>query len=81
MRGGHRGAHPGAVVGLDLIIWLGWIVVIFFLFDSGLIDDPGYFIAGYTSYNTAGVSDSDLELASELSGKGRGMAAISSLIL
>jgi hypothetical protein len=24
-RGGHRGIHPGACVGVDLIIWLGFV--------------------------------------------------------
>ncbi|CAM1506543.1 Fc.00g061840.m01.CDS01 [Cosmosporella sp. VM-42] len=27
VRGGHRGIHPGACVGLDLIIWLGFAII------------------------------------------------------
>ncbi|KAL2265073.1 hypothetical protein VTJ83DRAFT_7583 [Remersonia thermophila] len=25
VRGGHRGMHPGAIIGVDLLMWLGWI--------------------------------------------------------
>merc|ERR1712000_484682 len=30
VRGGHRGTHPGAVVALDLVLWLGFIVAVVF---------------------------------------------------
>jgi hypothetical protein len=36
-RRGHRGIHPGAVVALDLILWLGFIAttVLYALFHLG----------------------------------------------
>lgn len=46
-RGGHRGIHPGAVVAIDLILWLGFIVstvfyALYFLSDVYLYNDYDY---------------------------------------
>ncbi len=79
VRGGHRGIHPGAIVGVDLVIWLGWIVVLFFLGDWGYVTDPGLLI-GSSSYSSSQTTNQDA-LAEEILGKGRAMMAFGSLTL
>ncbi|KAF7549564.1 hypothetical protein G7Z17_g6301 [Cylindrodendrum hubeiense] len=47
VRRGHRGIHPGAVVGVDLVLWLGYLVaVVLFAIMTGVAD--GYY--GYYEY-------------------------------
>jgi hypothetical protein len=79
VRGGHRGIHPGAIVGVDLIVWLGWIFVLYFMVDVGLVTDSGYLVANPTS--SYGRTSEQEALVSELLGKGRAMMAFGSLIL
>ncbi|KAK3349660.1 hypothetical protein B0T25DRAFT_247531 [Lasiosphaeria hispida] len=50
-RDGHRGIHPGANVGMDLVIWLAFAVTEFFLFLSGLENDPASFVRYYDDNN------------------------------
>ncbi|KAH7170653.1 hypothetical protein EDB81DRAFT_174700 [Dactylonectria macrodidyma] len=50
-RRGHRGIHPGAIVGVDLILWLGYIVaVVFFGIIWGANGD--YYYSYYYSSST-----------------------------
>ncbi|KAH7162764.1 hypothetical protein B0J13DRAFT_536913 [Dactylonectria estremocensis] len=52
-RRGHRGIHPGAVVGVDLILWLGYIVaVVLFGIIWGVNDDYyySYYYSSVTNY-------------------------------
>ncbi|KAH6998362.1 hypothetical protein BKA56DRAFT_664955 [Ilyonectria sp. MPI-CAGE-AT-0026] len=49
VRRGHRGIHPGAVVGVDLILWLGYLVaIVIFAIWTGIAD--GYYYTYYTAF-------------------------------
>ncbi|KAK3295092.1 uncharacterized protein B0H64DRAFT_418736 [Chaetomium fimeti] len=50
-RGGNRGIHPGAVVAIDLLAWLGWAIVDLMLASFGLISRPRYMIQDYSGYD------------------------------
>ncbi|KAH6898286.1 hypothetical protein B0T10DRAFT_102967 [Thelonectria olida] len=49
VRGGHRGIAPGAVVALDLLIWLGYLAAVVFHGIWGISDY--YYEYGYESGN------------------------------
>jgi hypothetical protein len=92
-RGGHRGIHPGAIVAIDLLAWLGWFGVDFFLGVAG-VATRGYtwirYYSGYSnesygyrhgSYDPSKALPEDLRLENEIEGKGRALIAFSSLIM
>ncbi|KAI6779632.1 uncharacterized protein J7T54_008250 [Emericellopsis cladophorae] len=56
VRGGHRGTHPGAVVALDLVLWLGFIVAVVFyaLYYMGDIYYYGSYWYEYESLSEIG---------------------------
>ena len=80
-RGGNRGIHPGAVVAVDLILWLGWAIVDLVMLTSGLVLRSRYLIQDYSgydypyTYNTSKVTAADTALEKVIAGKGRAMFA------
>ncbi|KAK4223253.1 hypothetical protein QBC38DRAFT_373524 [Podospora fimiseda] len=88
-RPGNRGIHPGAVVGVDLIIWLGLGFVHLVMLATGLWFRPERLIEGYYYHNGVyrGYHDRDdfdkeeLAKIDELSDKiqGRGRATLTFL--
>jgi hypothetical protein len=85
-RGGNRGIHPGAVVAIDLLAWLGWGCVLLLVSVMGMITRPRYMIEDYSGYDdsygryTYGYDESkvtaeDAALEKEIAGKGRAMVA------
>ncbi|SPQ26522.1 65edb3fb-c379-489a-9eac-a4c3862a4fa9 [Thermothielavioides terrestris] len=83
-RGGHRGIHPGAIVAIDLLCWLGWVVIVFFMCVSGLITRARYFIDDYSGYDDyqydmSKVTPEDAQLEQSIEAKGRVMAAFGCL--
>lgn len=74
--------HPGAIVAIDLIAWMGWAIVVLFLATVGLITRPRYLIEDYSGYDDyryrydpSKVTPEDAKLEQEISGKGRAMVA------
>ncbi|KAK3395074.1 hypothetical protein B0H63DRAFT_462628 [Podospora didyma] len=57
-RGGHRGIHPGACVGMDLIIWLGLIASDTLLGFLGLSTDLNNILRCRSSYSSSYYYDS-----------------------
>jgi hypothetical protein len=92
-RGGHRGIHPGAIVAIDLLAWLGWFGVSFFLGVSGVASRGYTWIKGYSGYSDEsygyrhGYFDpskalpQDVSLQAEIEGKGRALIAFSVIIM
>ncbi|KAK4126798.1 hypothetical protein N657DRAFT_677529 [Parathielavia appendiculata] len=85
-RGGNRGIHPGAVVAIDLILWLGWLTVGFMLGVLGLMSHAGSYILDYSgssytqygtryNYNPSKATPEDAALEREVLGKGRALVA------
>ena len=79
-RGGNRGIHPGAIVAIDLLAWLGWAIVDLLLSSFGVISRPRYMIDDYSGYDSdryrydeSKVTDEDRALVTEIQGKGRAM--------
>ncbi|KAK7431049.1 hypothetical protein QQZ08_002329 [Neonectria magnoliae] len=54
VRRGHPGIHPGACVGVDLLLWLGYIVSVTLFALFGL--DGAYYYGYYNYYNSLGGS-------------------------
>ncbi|KAH6842464.1 hypothetical protein B0I37DRAFT_314340 [Chaetomium sp. MPI-CAGE-AT-0009] len=85
-RGGNRGIHPGAVVAIDLLAWLGWAIVDLLLASFGLISRPRYVIQDYSGYDSdryrydpSMVTPEDKALENEIQGKGRAMLVFGAL--
>ena len=81
-RGGHRGIHPGANVGVDLIIWLGLTAstTIFGLF--GPVYNPGYEFGYYDYLEWSGRTSSDVyERAASLQRRAIALVSFGSLLL
>ncbi|EAQ84567.1 predicted protein [Chaetomium globosum CBS 148.51] len=79
-RGGNRGIHPGAIVAIDLLAWLGWAIVDLMLSTFGVISRPRYMIQDYSGYDNdryqydeSKVTPEDRALETEIQGKGRAM--------
>jgi hypothetical protein len=50
-RRGHRGIHPGAIVGLDLILWMGYVVtVVMFCYVGAFSYDSWYSGSYFNSF-------------------------------
>ncbi|KAK4191032.1 hypothetical protein QBC35DRAFT_448649 [Podospora australis] len=49
-RGGHRGIHPGAIVAVDLIIWLGLAFIDVVLGVSSMLSGYYYYSDYYSGY-------------------------------
>jgi hypothetical protein len=82
-RGGNRGIHPGAIVGVDLLAWLGWAFLDLVLITSGLLR-PRYLIDNYSDYyydgyryryDSSKVTPEDAALEKDIQARGRAMAA------
>lgn len=87
-RGGNRGIHPGAIVAVDLILWLGWGLVALFLGASGITRRARYLIEDYSGYDgyryrydSTKVTDEDKKLEERVMGMGRAMVAFVTLAL
>lgn len=75
LRGGHRGIHPGACVGLDLFIWLGWVITILMF---ALL---GYLTESYDWYDYYYYDDNYLDDSSYNQMINRGRAAFAFAII
>ncbi|KAL2129891.1 hypothetical protein VTI74DRAFT_7166 [Chaetomium olivicolor] len=87
-RGGNRGIHPGAIVAIDLIIWLGWGLVDLYLIGSGITTRARYMIEDYSGYDgyryrydPSKVNDEDKTLEQEVVAKGQAMVAFATLLV
>jgi hypothetical protein len=92
-RGGNRGIHPGAIVAIDLLAWLGWIIAAFFLGASGVTNRGYWWIDDYSGYDTdrygyrygsydpSKASPEDVRLQNEIQGRGRALIAFVALIV
>ena len=85
-RGGNRGIHPGAVVAIDLIAWLGWAFILVLFSASGIVRRPRYLIEDYSgyyryNYDEDKVTDEDRKLEDEIRGKGRAILAFLALVV
>ncbi|KAM7194180.1 hypothetical protein V8F20_008100, partial [Naviculisporaceae sp. PSN 640] len=80
-RGGHRGIHPGACVGVDLILWLGLIActVILGLIGVGTNGFLYYYSSSY--YDSYDFYDYDMGLYSDMITKGRAMLGLASCLI
>jgi len=79
-RGGRRGIHPGACVGVDLILWLGLTActTMIALFGIASAHILGYYSYSYGYYDDYyGYSDLDGYNLSDLIGKGRAIVGLS----
>ncbi|KAG7286270.1 hypothetical protein NEMBOFW57_008578 [Staphylotrichum longicolle] len=81
-RGGNRGIHPGAIVAIDLLVWLGWGFVDLVLGTAGLLGRARYLIEDYSGYDDrryrydpSKVTAEDAALEKEIVGKGRAIVA------
>ncbi|KAK4140580.1 uncharacterized protein C8A04DRAFT_14828 [Dichotomopilus funicola] len=84
-RPGHRGIHPGAIVAVDLLAWLGWLVVDFFLITYELFAyddymDRVYDDNGYYRYVPHKLSPQEQAIVNDVHAKGRAMMAFGILI-
>lgn len=88
-RAGNRGLHPGVIVGFDLVLWLAWAVVSFYLPACGLATRGWYLIRnfsgydhnGYYSFDPSKITPEDARLLDEVVGKGRAMIAFAGLLV
>lgn len=78
--------HPGAIVGVDLLSWMGWVVICFFVGFSMFRDPEGWAeryihhdMSDYSKPNWWVVSPEDQPLLEALKAKLRTMFAFSSL--
>jgi len=79
-RGGHRGIHPGAIVAIDLIAWLGWAFVDLLLVPYTIVLSSGYYVdqtygGNSYRYGEPEVSPEYEALLSEIQGKTHAIAA------
>jgi hypothetical protein len=82
-RGGHRGIHPGAVVAVDLLLWLGWAVVTFPFGAGFLVLRTRYLVDSRYPYDDddAALSAADLALAKQVQAKGRALFAFACMTM
>ncbi|KAK4043902.1 hypothetical protein C8A01DRAFT_12614 [Parachaetomium inaequale] len=80
-RSGNRGIHPGAIVGVDLLAWLGWAILDLFLASYGLlrarylIDDYSGYDSYRYRYDPSKVTAEDAALEKDVQARGRAMVA------
>lgn len=80
-RGGHRGIHPGACVGVDLLLWLGLtactvMIALFGIASASILSSYyGSYSSSYYDYY-----DFDGYNMSELIGKGRAIVGLSAAL-
>ncbi|KAK4173977.1 hypothetical protein QBC36DRAFT_334678 [Triangularia setosa] len=62
-RGGNRGIHPGAIVGVDLILWLGLVFITLLCISFSVVSARNH-INGYSSYydSWSGTRSSSIDL-------------------
>ncbi|KAH8887884.1 hypothetical protein GQ53DRAFT_843985 [Thozetella sp. PMI_491] len=77
-RGGHRGIHPGANVGLDLIIWLALTATLSLLGIIGIAQST-YDLFDYI-YSSSRYSYLYSDLLSSAAGKGQAILGLGSLL-
>ena len=63
VRGGHRGIHPGACVGLDLIIWLVFLVMVIIYALVGVLFRPYGSSYDYYGYNYGDTSNVEASMS------------------
>ncbi len=81
-RGGNRGIHPGAVVAVDLILWLAWVIIDVFLGAAMLVVLARYRVSGYGySYDDDDATAEELAAARRDQATGRAMFAFTSFVL
>ncbi|KAK4133963.1 hypothetical protein BT67DRAFT_434565 [Trichocladium antarcticum] len=85
-RAGRRGMHPGAVVAIDLLAWLGWVIVTFATVPISM--NPEYYISDYNrddTYNhrsrSSDVTAEDQKLADAVRAKGGALVSFSALLV
>ncbi|KAL1836115.1 hypothetical protein VTJ49DRAFT_5560 [Mycothermus thermophilus] len=77
VRGGNRGIHPGAIVGIDLLMWLGWICEAFLFGLMGLVGNPRHMIVDHSGwengleFDESLITPEDYALENEIRHKGR----------
>ncbi|KAL2186966.1 hypothetical protein L209DRAFT_752783 [Thermothelomyces heterothallicus CBS 203.75] len=83
-RGGHRGIHPGAVVAIDLLAWLGWGLVDLLVIPYSIILTSDYYVANHWSDDEYGYSEPGADpeyeaVLRDVHGKGRAVACFAVL--
>jgi len=79
VRRGHRGIHPIAVTIIDCLLWIGFVVIAYFLSDAGFADDP--FDVLPAAYSDTGQRETTTqELIDEVLGKRRAMISFCSIL-
>ncbi|KAL2162468.1 hypothetical protein VTH06DRAFT_7381 [Thermothelomyces fergusii] len=84
MRGGHRGIHPGAVVAIDLLAWLGWGLVDLLVIPYSIIVTSDYYVTDHWRDDVYGYDEleADPEYAAvlrDVHAKGRAIASFAVL--
>ncbi|KAH6617423.1 hypothetical protein F5144DRAFT_499053 [Chaetomium tenue] len=72
-RGGRRGIHPGANVGLDLVLWLGLVVGTIFLWLFGVASE---LYVGSSSYYYGDDYDTAVEVIGKVAALGQALIGL-----